>query len=121
MSPSGIASTIPLSGFSEVADRFDLCLCDVWGVVHNGVAAYRDAVADVVQRIGAGELFQANLARAWSGELSPGRDPFEVFLNVGKAGTEVTAVAEGIGRLVSLILRMPSPLPPSERLRWIID
>ena len=48
-------------------------------------------------------------------------DPFEVFLNVGKAGTEVTAVAEGIGRLVSLILRMPSPLPPSERLRWIID
>jgi len=44
VSPLGIASTIPLSGFSEVADRFDLCLCDVWGVVHNGVAAYREAV-----------------------------------------------------------------------------
>ena len=44
MSPTGIASTLPLSGFSEVADRFDLCLCDVWGVVHNGVAAFGGAV-----------------------------------------------------------------------------
>lgn len=49
MSPLGIASTIPLSGFSEVADRFDLCLCDVWGVVHNGVAAYRDALVALMR------------------------------------------------------------------------
>lgn len=49
VSPSGIASTIPLAGFSEVADRFDLCLCDVWGVVHNGVAAYREAVAALMR------------------------------------------------------------------------
>ncbi|WP_306002420.1 anthranilate synthase component I family protein [Brevundimonas sp. C43] len=47
-------------------------------------SAYRDAVADVVERIGAGELFQANLARAWSGKLSPGRNPFEVFLRLQK-------------------------------------
>ena len=46
---SGIASTLPLAGFSEVADRFDLCLCDVWGVVHNGVAAYREAVAALMR------------------------------------------------------------------------
>ena len=52
VSPSGIASTLPLSGFSEVADRFDLCLCDVWGVVHNGVAAYRDAVAALMRMRG---------------------------------------------------------------------
>lgn len=49
MSPSGIASTTALSGFSEVADRFDLCLCDVWGVVHNGVAAYREAVVSLMR------------------------------------------------------------------------
>lgn len=41
--------------------------------------AYEAAVADVVARIGAGELFQANIARAWSGRLEAGRDPFEVF------------------------------------------
>lgn len=42
-------------------------------------AAYRSAVADVVRRIGEGELFQANIARAWAGVLNPGADPFDVF------------------------------------------
>ncbi|WP_404417166.1 anthranilate synthase component I family protein [Brevundimonas vesicularis] len=60
---------------SAPADRFE---------AEAPASAYRDAVADVVQRIGAGELFQANIARAWSGELSPGRDPFEVFLRLQK-------------------------------------
>lgn len=49
------------------------------------------------------------------------QEPFEVFLNIGKAGSDVTAVSESIGRLISLVLRMPSALPPSERLRWVID
>lgn len=44
--------------------------------------AYEAAVADVVARIAAGELFQANIARAWSGRLSAERDPFEVFLRL---------------------------------------
>lgn len=48
-------------------------------------------------------------------------EPFEVFLNVGKAGSEVAAVSEAIGRLVSLVLRMPASLPPTERLRWVMD
>ncbi len=33
----------PLPGLSSVADRYDAVLCDVWGVVHNGVAAHADA------------------------------------------------------------------------------
>lgn len=48
-------------------------------------------------------------------------EPLEVFLNVGKAGSEVSAVSEAIGRLVSLVLRMPGVLPANERLRWVID
>lgn len=44
--------------------------------------AYEAAVADVVARIAAGELFQANIARAWGGRLAAGRDPFEVFLRL---------------------------------------
>ncbi len=47
-------------------------------------ASYRDAVADVVARIGAGELFQANIARAWSGRLRPSADPFDVLLRLGE-------------------------------------
>ncbi len=41
--------------------------------------AYRDAVADVVVRIAAGELFQANIARAWRGVLKPEAEPFDVL------------------------------------------
>lgn len=48
--------------------------------------AYRAAVADVVARIGSGELFQANIARAWTGALQPQADPFDVLLRL--AGRE---------------------------------
>jgi ribonucleoside-diphosphate reductase alpha chain len=47
--------------------------------------------------------------------------PFEVFANVGKAGSDTAAVAEAIGRLISLALRMPSPLTAQERLTEVID
>ncbi len=47
-------------------------------------------------------------------------EPFEVFINVGKAGSDVAADAEGLGRLISLILRMPSPLSPAERVQDIV-
>jgi ribonucleoside-diphosphate reductase alpha chain len=47
--------------------------------------------------------------------------PFEVFANVGKAGSDTAAVAEAIGRLISLALRMPSPLTAQERLVEVID
>jgi len=45
-------------------------------------AAYTDAVAQVVERIAAGDLFQANIARAWQGELRTDADPFEVFVRL---------------------------------------
>lgn len=47
-------------------------------------------------------------------------EPFEVFINVAKVGSDVAADAEGIGRLISLILRMPSPLDPKERTQAVI-
>jgi len=49
-------------------------------------AAYVDAVRDVVSRIGAGELFQANIARAWGGSLASGADPFDAFLRLARGG-----------------------------------
>jgi len=47
-------------------------------------------------------------------------EPFEAFLTVGKAGSDTAAVAEAIGRLVSLNLRLPSPLTPRKRLRQVM-
>ncbi|MBN1260905.1 MAG: adenosylcobalamin-dependent ribonucleoside-diphosphate reductase [Anaerolineae bacterium] len=49
-----------------------------------------------------------------------GNQPFEVFLNVAKAGSETAAVAEAIGRLISLTLRLPSTLEPRRRLEEIV-
>ena len=48
-------------------------------------------------------------------------EPFEVFVNIGKAGSDLSADAEAIGRLISCMLRMPSPLPPAERLALVIQ
>jgi len=45
--------------------------------------------------------------------------PFEVFVNIGKAGSDLGADAEAIGRLISLLMRVPSPLPPRERLELV--
>ena len=45
-------------------------------------ADYAQAVAEVVKKIGEGELFQANIARGWSGYLAPERHPFDVFLRL---------------------------------------
>jgi ribonucleoside-diphosphate reductase alpha chain len=49
------------------------------------------------------------------------REPFEVFVQVGKAGSDTMAVAEALGRLVSLVLRLPSPLSPRRRLEEVIS
>ncbi|MEK7565843.1 MAG: ribonucleotide-diphosphate reductase subunit alpha, partial [Patescibacteria group bacterium] len=49
------------------------------------------------------------------------RDPFEVFINVGRAGSEVAAMAEAIGRLISTTLRFGNHLPAKERAREIIE
>ena len=42
-----------IAGLAEVADRYDAILCDVWGVVHNGVRAWPTAI-DALQRFRAG-------------------------------------------------------------------
>jgi HAD superfamily hydrolase (TIGR01459 family) len=34
----------PISGLAEIAARYDVILCDVWGVVHNGMEHYPQAV-----------------------------------------------------------------------------
>jgi ribonucleoside-diphosphate reductase alpha chain len=49
-----------------------------------------------------------------------GTQPFEAFVNTAKAGSEIAAVSEAIGRLISYTLRMASPIAPVDRMREII-
>ena len=32
-----------IEGLGEIADRYDAILCDIWGVLHNGVASFAAA------------------------------------------------------------------------------
>src|SRR2546429_7463901 len=45
--------------------------------------------------------------------------PLEVFVNVGKAGSDIAALAEALGRLISLNLRILSPLSQTDRVKEI--
>jgi ribonucleoside-diphosphate reductase alpha chain len=49
-----------------------------------------------------------------------GTQPFEAFVNTAKAGSEIAAVSEAIGRLISYILRLASPVAPTDRMREIV-
>ncbi len=46
---------------------------------------YEASVAAVVGRIAAGEIFQANIARAWGGRLLAGRRPFDLLRRLAGA------------------------------------
>jgi ribonucleoside-diphosphate reductase alpha chain len=52
---------------------------------------------------------------------TPDGEPFEVFVQVGKGGSDTMAVAEALGRLISLTLRMPSPWTAQRRLEEVIS
>jgi ribonucleoside-diphosphate reductase alpha chain len=48
-------------------------------------------------------------------------EPLEVFINVGKAGSDVTAMAEALGRTISTALRFRGQLNPSSRAEEIAE
>lgn len=47
--------------------------------------------------------------------------PFEVFVDIGKGGSDLKCMAEALGRLASLVLRVSSPLAPKERVFEIVN
>ncbi len=49
-----------------------------------------------------------------------GNHPFEIFISTAKAGSDTAAVSEAIGRLLSYILRLASPVSPRDRLNEIV-
>ncbi len=48
-------------------------------------------------------------------------NPFEVFIAIGKAGSEVAAMAEAMGRLISTTLRHGNHVTPIERAKELVD
>lgn len=54
------------------------------GLAASDGAAYEAAVAEIVHRIAAGELFQANIARAWRGRLAGGATPADLLARLAR-------------------------------------
>ena len=50
-----------------------------------------------------------------------GDQPFEVFINTAKAGSETAAYSEALGRLISYVLRIASPIEPRQRLKVVME
>lgn len=46
--------------------------------------------------------------------------PFEVFITIGKSGSDVAAMAEALARMISLNLRVNGMLSPRERIRQVV-
>jgi HAD superfamily hydrolase (TIGR01459 family) len=44
----------PAAGLSEISDRYDVVLCDIWGVIHNGREAF-PAACDALSRFNTGQ------------------------------------------------------------------
>ncbi len=47
-------------------------------------------------------------------------EPLEVFTRVGKAGSDVNAMTDAMGRLISLVLRLKSPVAPQLRVNEMV-
>ena len=46
-------------------------------------------------------------------------EPLEIFINIGKAGSDVAAMAEALGRTISTTLRLKGELSPKQRVKEI--
>jgi HAD superfamily hydrolase (TIGR01459 family) len=54
-----------IAGLSEISDRYDVILCDIWGVLHNGVASFAQASEALVsfRRRGGAVILISNAPR----------------------------------------------------------
>jgi ribonucleoside-diphosphate reductase alpha chain len=48
-------------------------------------------------------------------------EPFEIFIHNGKSGSDVMAMADALGRMISFVMRLYSPVPARERMREIVS
>jgi len=48
------------------------------------------------------------------------QEPFEIFMTIGKVGSDVAAMADALGRMISLNLRLNDGLSPRERIKQVV-
>lgn len=110
-----------------------------------GITVFRDGSKDVqVLNLGVKKDKQLNTnSKAWTRPMKIGgatykiltpvgtayitvnddgqKNPIEVFINIGRAGSDVQAMAEALGRLISKTLKFESELTIKERAQIVIE
>lgn len=102
MSQTTAGQTRILSSLSEIADQYDVLLCDLWGCYHNGVTPYPAAVAALkaFRAKGGTVVLLTNAPRASEfverhlGRMGAPEDSWDAIVSSGDA----TRVALGSGR-----------------------
>jgi HAD superfamily hydrolase (TIGR01459 family) len=92
-----------VDNFSTVAQRYDVLLCDVWGVVHNGLEAYAEACDALARfRAGGGTVVLITNAPRPSGwvvrqldRLGVPREAYDAVTSSGDVTREVMAERTG--------------------------
>lgn len=99
-----MTSPLPsISGLSDLVDRYDAVLSDVWGVVHNGVAAFPGAVDALRQfrQVGGKVVFITNAPRpsppivAMLDGLGVVREAYDAIVSSGDATRSMIAKYRG--------------------------
>ncbi|MFD0916144.1 TIGR01459 family HAD-type hydrolase [Pseudahrensia aquimaris] len=92
-----------IDGLSALSGQYRALLCDVWGVLHNGVSVYRDAEAALGQFRAAGGavVMITNSPRPRAGviqqldELGVSRDTYDEIVTSGDVTRELIRQADG--------------------------
>jgi HAD superfamily hydrolase (TIGR01459 family) len=102
--PETISAPPIVDGLSTLAKDFDLILCDVWGVLHNGLEAYLEA-AEALRRFrarGGTVILVSNAPRPHQAvekrlaQLGVTREAFDDFVTSGDLTREVVASRPGV-------------------------
>lgn len=97
------SSTRLLSGIAPVIGQYQLCLCDIWGVVHNGVRPFAEA-CDALARMRAGGVtvvLVSNAPRPRSeiatqlGKIGVPGDVFDAIVTSGDVARDLIAQRAG--------------------------
>ncbi|HEY6258123.1 MAG TPA: TIGR01459 family HAD-type hydrolase [Xanthobacteraceae bacterium] len=132
MSPSPPPFT---AHFSTLASHYDVVLCDVWGVVHNGVAAFADAGAALARFRAQGGIVilitnaprPAEFVMTLLDRLAVPREAYDAIVTSGDVTRAIIAGRAGqsafhIGppRDVPIFEGLDTPLVPLERANYVV-
>ncbi|MBS7544590.1 TIGR01459 family HAD-type hydrolase [Ancylobacter oerskovii] len=104
--PPRPAAPIPVLPFAELAPRYDVILCDVWGVLHNGAVGFAAAAAALERARGNGltVILVSNAPRP-SGDVATILDRFDIprsaYDAIVTSGNVTTGLLRerGVGRI----------------------